>query len=69
VSDAVALAAQANVGKLVTFHHDPAHDDAALDEMLDEARTLAPSGLEVLPGREGETFTLQPGVGAPAGNR
>ena len=64
VSDAVALAAQARVGKLVTFHHDPAHDDAALDEMLDEARALAPTALEVLPGREGATFTLPLAAGA-----
>jgi phosphoribosyl 1,2-cyclic phosphodiesterase len=58
VSDAVSLAAMARARRLVTFHHDPAHDDTALDAMLAEARRLAPPGLEVLPGREGDTFRL-----------
>ncbi len=62
--DAVMLAAQAGVRRLVTFHHDPAHDDRELDEMLNQAREAAPTGLEVLPGREGETFELA--GGAPA---
>jgi phosphoribosyl 1,2-cyclic phosphodiesterase len=58
VSDAVNLAAQAGAHRLVTFHHDPAHHDDALDAMLADARALAPDSLEVLPGREGETFRL-----------
>lgn len=58
VTDAVALAARASVARLVTFHHDPAHDDAELDEMLSDAMEAAPPSLEVLPGREGATFTL-----------
>jgi phosphoribosyl 1,2-cyclic phosphodiesterase len=58
VSDAVSLAAMARARRLVTFHHDPAHDDTALDAMLAQARELAPAGLEVLPGREGDTFHL-----------
>lgn len=58
VSDAVSLASMAGARRLVTFHHDPAHDDAALDAMLAHARELAPDGLEVLPGREGDTFRL-----------
>jgi phosphoribosyl 1,2-cyclic phosphodiesterase len=57
-SDAVALAALAGARRLVTFHHDPAHDDRALDAMLDDARRLAPPALEVLPGREGDVLTL-----------
>ena len=56
--DAVGLAAQAEARRLVTFHHDPAHDDEELDAMLEEARGLAPDGLEVLPGREGDTFRI-----------
>jgi phosphoribosyl 1,2-cyclic phosphodiesterase len=58
VSDAVGLAAQAGARRLLTFHHDPAHDDAALDAMLEHAHQLAPAELEVLPGREGDTFRL-----------
>ncbi len=58
IGDAVALAALAGAARLVTFHHDPAHDDAELDKMLAEAQAAAPDGLEVLPGREGMTFNI-----------
>lgn len=58
VTDAVDLAAVAGARRLVTFHHDPAHDDAALDEMLADARRQAPAGLTVLAGHEGDTFRL-----------
>jgi phosphoribosyl 1,2-cyclic phosphodiesterase len=57
VSDAVALARIARARRLLTFHHDPSHDDEELDAMLDDARGMA-NGVEVLPGREGETFRL-----------
>lgn len=56
ISDAVGLARMAGAKKLVTFHHDPAHDDAELDQMVEEGRIIAGDGLEVLPGREGATF-------------
>ncbi|HET7770236.1 MAG TPA: diguanylate cyclase [Chloroflexota bacterium] len=41
VSYAVRLAAAARVGHLVLFHHDPTHDDAAIDAMVARARSLA----------------------------
>ena len=58
IADAVTVASVAGAQRLVTFHHDPAHDDAELDAMLAAARGLAPPGLEVVPGREGDTFSL-----------
>ena len=58
VEDAVSLAALGGARRLVTFHHDPDHDDTMLDQMLDEARAAAPARLELLPGREGATFNL-----------
>ena len=58
VEDAVSLARMAQVNRLVTFHHDPAHDDAELDAMLAVARVLAGDSLEVLPGREGAVFDV-----------
>jgi phosphoribosyl 1,2-cyclic phosphodiesterase len=58
IADAVGLAHMAAAKRLVTFHHDPAHDDQALDAMLDEGRRLAGDALEVLPGREGATFQI-----------
>jgi phosphoribosyl 1,2-cyclic phosphodiesterase len=48
---AVALAELAGVRRLVTFHHDPSHDDAMLDAMAREAPTV--TGIEVIGGREG----------------
>ncbi len=58
IEDAVELARLARARRLVTFHHDPAHDDAELDAMLDGARSMATDGLEILPGREGSTFQI-----------
>jgi phosphoribosyl 1,2-cyclic phosphodiesterase len=61
ISDAVGFARACNVERLVTFHHDPAHDDAELDAMLATAREHASGdtgGLELLPGREGSTFRI-----------
>lgn len=60
VSSAVALAIDAAVRKLVLFHHDPNHDDAAIDSMLATARKLAAksqSNLEVEAAREGAELT------------
>jgi phosphoribosyl 1,2-cyclic phosphodiesterase len=57
IDDAVKLATAARARTLVTFHHDPAHDDGELDAMLAEARALAAgSGVDVQPGKEGSTF-------------
>jgi phosphoribosyl 1,2-cyclic phosphodiesterase len=58
VTDAVDLAKLAGARRLVTFHHDPAHNDATLDEMLSVAQARAGDALEVMPGREGETFRI-----------
>ena len=58
VTDAVDLALMAGARRLVTFHHDPAHNDDTLDAMLATAQAHAGDALEVLPGREGETFSI-----------
>jgi phosphoribosyl 1,2-cyclic phosphodiesterase len=58
IDDAVSLAKVAGAKRLVTFHHDPAHDDTELDAMLAGARVDAGRSLEVLPGREGGTFEI-----------
>jgi phosphoribosyl 1,2-cyclic phosphodiesterase len=36
--EATRLARQANVGRLILFHHDPAHDDESMDAIEAEAR-------------------------------
>jgi phosphoribosyl 1,2-cyclic phosphodiesterase len=58
VTDAVDLARTAGARRLVTFHHDPAHSDETLDDMLATAQEHASGAVEVLPGREGETFRI-----------
>ena len=40
LGSAVALARDAQVKKLVLFHHDPNHDDTKIDKMLHKARLL-----------------------------
>ena len=58
----VSLALDANVGKLVLFHHDPNHDDAMIDKMVEHARALvAKSGkpLEVEAAREGAEILVE----------
>ena len=38
IDHALAFADMAKVGRLVTFHHDPEHDDATIDRLVNEAR-------------------------------
>ena len=52
------FAARTGVKRLVTFHHDPRHDDAALDRLVNEARSSADLPFEILPGVEGACFEV-----------
>lgn len=53
------LAAAANVGRLVLFHHDPARTDDLLETLEDEVRdSLAPHGIACQAGREGASLEL-----------
>lgn len=61
VSSAVSLALDAEVRRLLLFHHDPGHDDAKVDAMVDDARRLireSGKDLEVDGAREGEEVVL-----------
>ena len=61
LSTTVALALEAAVKKVILFHHDPTHDDDAIDRMAAHARKLvATSGkpLEVEAAREGDETTF-----------
>jgi phosphoribosyl 1,2-cyclic phosphodiesterase len=51
-----AFAELARVEQLVTFHHDPEHDDDMLDALHEPMVEL--SRVPVTPGREGASFTL-----------
>jgi ribonuclease BN (tRNA processing enzyme) len=59
---AVEVAAQAGARRLVLFHHDPAHDDERVDELVEQARKIgAERGLdEVLAAHEGLTLSFAP---------
>jgi phosphoribosyl 1,2-cyclic phosphodiesterase len=46
LSDAVTLAQRSGAKRLVLFHHDPLHDDAALDALEEEARAIDSGRLE-----------------------
>jgi phosphoribosyl 1,2-cyclic phosphodiesterase/CheY-like chemotaxis protein len=62
VASVVSLALDANVGKLVLFHHDPNHDDTMIDKIVEHARALvAKSGkpLEVEGAQEGAEILLE----------
>jgi phosphoribosyl 1,2-cyclic phosphodiesterase len=52
---ATLVARKAGVKRLVLFHHDPGHDDAALDAMLAQAQKVFP---ETLMATEGLTLKL-----------
>jgi phosphoribosyl 1,2-cyclic phosphodiesterase len=59
VQYAVHVARTAGAKRLALFHHDPGHDDAAVDHMLELATAAAEgSGLEVLASSEGLSITL-----------
>ena len=62
VSSAVSLALDAEVHRLLLFHHDPSHDDAMVDAMVNDARHLireSGKDLEVDGAREGEEVLLK----------
>jgi len=68
LSSVVSLALDANVGRLLLFHHDPNHDDEIIDKMVERARALvAKSGkpLEVEAAREGAEILFGAKTAAP----
>ena len=54
----LALATAAGVGRLVTFHHDPGHDDDTLTRLLEEAGGGATFPFQIVPGTEGLSVEL-----------
>ena len=55
---AIAFAAAADVGAMVTFHHDPTHNDSLLDELIQDARKTSDLTFELEPGTECASFQL-----------
>ena len=66
IDDAVELALRANARRLVIFHHDPSHDDAKIDQMVQHAEKLVAKSakkLEIEAGREGLRCNLLVSLG------
>jgi phosphoribosyl 1,2-cyclic phosphodiesterase len=53
---AVGFARDAGARRMILFHHDPGHTDEQIEELAEEAQRLA-GDIEILIGREGETYT------------
>ena len=68
VGYAVEVAVQSGARMLALFHHDPNHDDATVDGLADDARTLrGDRPLEVVAAHEGLVVALAPrALPAPA---
>jgi phosphoribosyl 1,2-cyclic phosphodiesterase len=62
IEQTVRFAQLAGVRHLVTFHHDPSHDDWTLDQLTGDAAALAP--LAISPGTEGSVFAIGKNQGA-----
>jgi phosphoribosyl 1,2-cyclic phosphodiesterase/ActR/RegA family two-component response regulator len=72
LSSVVELALDANVKRLLLFHHDPSHDDNMIDRMLEQARSLvAKSGkaMVIEGAREGVEILLEAGLPAKRGGK
>ncbi|MBI3455233.1 MAG: hypothetical protein HY002_05540 [Candidatus Rokubacteria bacterium] len=52
------FAAAAGVKHLLTFHHDPGHDDLTLDRLIEEAQNSFDLPFQLSPGTEGATLDL-----------
>jgi phosphoribosyl 1,2-cyclic phosphodiesterase len=55
IDHTVAFAEAAGVKRLVTFHHDPGHDDSALDRLVEHAHRRCHARCSIIPGTEGLT--------------
>ena len=58
IDHTLAFAAMTGVKRLVTFHHDPQHDDATIDNVIREARRSGDLPFDVIGGTEGASFEV-----------
>src|SRR4030095_11386948 len=72
LSSVVELALDANVKRLLLFHHDPSHDDDMIDRMAEQARELGRRSGKALVSeraREGAEILLEAGLPATRGGK
>ena len=55
---ALEFAAEVGAREMVPFHHDPSHDDATLDRLLEDALRQSRPRFKVSQGREGAVFQV-----------
>ncbi|HYZ26015.1 MAG TPA: MBL fold metallo-hydrolase [Geminicoccaceae bacterium] len=55
---ALEFAARVGAKEVVLFHHDPAHDDATLERLIEDARRRFKPAFHVFDGREGDVFEV-----------
>jgi phosphoribosyl 1,2-cyclic phosphodiesterase len=58
ISQAVRFAVITRARRLVTFHHDPAHDDGTLDSLVNVALAECDCDVDLVAGTEGATFSM-----------
>ncbi len=58
VTHAVELAKAAGVRHLIAFHHDPGHNDVALERLFAKPAFASTAALAISPAREGDIFSL-----------
>ncbi len=58
LAQTISFAAASGVRRLVTFHHDPAHDDATLDGLVEEAYATCKPQCYIVPGTQGLTIEV-----------
>ena len=58
IDHALAFAELVGARQMVTFHHDPAHDDAAIERLTSEATAAADVPCSVTAGAEGAVFDV-----------
>jgi phosphoribosyl 1,2-cyclic phosphodiesterase len=58
IDHALAFAGMSGARRLVTFHHDPEHDDATIDNLIRAARRSGELPFDVIGGTEGASFEV-----------
>jgi phosphoribosyl 1,2-cyclic phosphodiesterase len=58
MSQAMRFATMVRARKLVTFHHDPSHDDARLDALVDRTQAECDCDVDLVAGTEGASFVV-----------
>ena len=59
MSQAMRFATLVRARRLVTFHHDPAHDDASLDALVDRTQLECECDVDLVAGTEGASFVVK----------